>query len=167
MCGACHGETGVSLNPMWPSLAGQQPGYLISSLKAFKSGERKNDMMSPMAAGLSDVDIANVAAYFSKASCSSPGGDKAKVDLGEAKAAAAGCAACHSSGGLRNPGKEGISAGNAWPNLAGQNADYLVAALKSFQDGTRNHAVMTSVAKTLSASDIDNLAAYYATVSCK
>ncbi|MDP1997124.1 MAG: c-type cytochrome, partial [Gallionella sp.] len=105
--------------------------------------------------------------YFSRNSCSVPGGDKAQAELGKAKAAAAGCVACHSSGGLRNPGKDGISGAQVWPNLAGQNAGYLALALKSFQDGSRTHAVMTSVAKTLSASDIDNLAAYYATVSCK
>jgi cytochrome c553 len=164
-CSACHGNSGMSPNPAWPNLAGQNDDYLANSLKAFKSGARKNDMMSPMAAGLSDADMRNVAAYFSKSSCSVTGGDKAKAGLGKAKAAS--CAACHSSGGLRNPGKDGISGAQAWPNLAGQNAEYLVSALKSFQDGSRSHAVMTSVAKTLSASDIDNLAAYYATASCK
>lgn len=166
-CAACHGNSGTSVNPEWPNLAGQNDDYLASSLKDFKSGARKNDLMSPMAAGLSEADMRNVAAYFSKASCSVTGGDKAKADLGKAKAAAAGCAACHSAGGLRNPGKDGISGARVWPNLAGQNAGYLAFALKSFQDGSRNHAVMTSVAKTLSVSDIDNLAAYYATVSCK
>jgi len=167
MCSACHGDTGVSVNPEWPNLAGQNDSYLANSLKAFKAGERKNDLMSPMAAGLSDADMRNVAAYFSRNSCSVPGGDKVQAELGKAKAAAAGCVACHSSGGLRNPGKDGVSGAQVWPNLAGQNAGYLALSLKSFQDGSRTHAVMTSVAKTLSASDIDNLAAYYATVSCK
>jgi len=167
MCAACHVASGPSPNPAWPNLAGQNAEYLANSIKAFKSGARKNELMSPMAAAVADADVQNVAAYFSKASCNTSGGDKAKADLGKAKAAAAGCAACHGSGGLRNPGKDGISAAEAWPNLAGQNADYLAGSLKSFQDGSRNHAVMTSVAKTLSASDIDNLAAYYASVSCK
>jgi len=166
-CAACHGNSGTSVNPEWPNLAGQNAGYLVNSLNAFKAGSRKNDLMSPMAAGLSEADMRNVAAYFSRNSCSVTGGDKAQAELGKAKAAAAGCVACHSSGGLRNPGKDGISGAQVWPNLAGQNAGYLSMALKSFQDGSRNHAVMTSVAKTLSASDIDNLAAYYATVSCK
>jgi len=166
-CAACHGNSGTSVNPEWPNLAGQNDEYLAKSLKAFKEGARKNDLMSPMAAGLSDADMRNVAAYFSRNSCSVSGGDKDKAALGKAKAAAAGCVACHSSGGLRNPGKDGISGAQVWPNLAGQNAGYLAVALKSFQDGSRNHAVMTSVAKTLSASDVDNLAAYYATVSCK
>lgn len=166
-CSVCHGNSGMSVNPAWPNLAGQHADYLVNSLKAFKAGARKNDMMSPMAAGLSEADMRNVAAYFSKNSCGVTGGDKAKADLGKAKAAAAGCAACHSSGGLNKSGTTGISGAQAWPNLAGQNADYLAGSLKSFQDGSRNHAVMTSVAKTLSASDIDNLAAYYASASCK
>lgn len=166
-CGACHGDTGVSPNPAWPSLAGQHAGYLVNSLAAFKSGARTNDMMSGMAAGLSDADIRNVAAYYAKANCGVAGGDKTKAGLGKAKAATAGCAACHSSGGLRDPGKDGISAVQAWPNLAGQNPDYLISALNSFRDGSRNHEVMTSVAQTLNDSEIDNLSAYYASASCK
>ncbi len=120
-----------------------------------------------MAAGLSDEDMRNVAAHYSRSGCSVSGGDKDKADMGKAKAAAAGCAACHSSGGLNRPGKDGISGADAWPNLAGQNADYLAGSLKSFKDGSRNHAVMSSVAKTLSDADIDNLSAYYASASCK
>ena len=166
-CAACHGGSGMSVNPAFPNLAGQHANYLVNTLRAFKAGARKNDMMSPMAAGLSDADIRNVVAYFANASCGVTGGDKAKAELGKAKAAAAGCVACHSSGGLNKPGIAGISAAQAWPNLAGQNAEYLTVSLKSFQDGSRNHAVMSSVAKTLSASDIDNLAAYFASVSCK
>jgi cytochrome c553 len=81
--------------------------------------------------------------------------------------AAAGCAACHNEGGLRGTGLAGVSGSQEWPNLAGQNAEYLSNALKAFQDGSRYHAVMTSVAKTLSATDIDNLAAYFASTNCK
>lgn len=166
-CAACHGKTGVSPNPIWPNLAGQHNDYLVNSLIAFKSGTRKNDTMSAMAAGLSDDDIRNVAAYFSSASCKVTGGDKAKAEEGKAKVATAGCAACHNSGGLRNPGSPGISASKSWPNLAGQNADYITNSLKSFRDDSRKHAVMSSIAKSLSDSDIDNIAAYFANASCK
>lgn len=167
VCAACHGKAGMSANPEWPNLSGQHAGYLVSSLKAFKSGARKNDMMSGMAAGLSDADMRNVAAYFSKAGCGVTGGDKAKALLGKAKVAEAGCAACHNAGGLRGAGAAGISASQAWPNLAGQNTGYLSVALKSFKGDSRDHAVMSSVAKTLSDSDIDNLSAYFASVSCR
>jgi cytochrome c553 len=166
-CAACHGKAGMSINPEWPNLAGQHANYLYDSLKAFKSGARKNDMMSGMAAGLSNADMRNVAAYFAKARCGVTGGDKAKAELGKTKAAEAGCAACHSAGGLHGTGAAGISASQTWPNLAGQNAKYLTVSLKSFKDDSRNHAVMSSVAKTLSDSDIDNLSAYFASVSCK
>jgi cytochrome c553 len=64
-CGACHGMNGVSTNDIWPNLAGQKAGYLMAQLKAFRDGQRKNPMMSPMAAPLSDTDIDNLAAYYS------------------------------------------------------------------------------------------------------
>lgn len=155
-CGACHGATGVSENPQWPSLAGQNAAYSVAALKAFKSGARADAMMSGVAAGMSDTDMQNAAAYFAAAKCKSAGGDKAKAELGKAKAAS--CAACH--------GAAGISSNPAWPNLAGQPADFLSNSLKSFQ-ADRTSPMMTGVAKALSVTDIENLAAYYANASCK
>jgi len=64
-CAGCHGTNGISNNNMWPNLAGQKQGYLASSLKAYRDGSRKNAMMSAMAKGLTDKDIANLAAYYS------------------------------------------------------------------------------------------------------
>jgi len=69
-CQACHGAEGISPNPLWPNLAGQQDQYLIAQMKAFRDGTRKNPMMSPMAAPLSDEDIENLAAYYASLSCS-------------------------------------------------------------------------------------------------
>ena len=68
-CAACHGENGISTNPLWPNLAGQQGPYLIAQLKAFRDGSRQNPLMSPMATGLSDADIENLAAYYSGLEC--------------------------------------------------------------------------------------------------
>jgi len=64
-CAACHGVAGISANDIWPNLAGQKAGYLVAQMKAFRDGQRKNPMMSPMAAPLSDTDIDNLAAYYS------------------------------------------------------------------------------------------------------
>ena len=64
-CAACHGPNGISPNDMWPNLAGQKAGYLVAQMKAFRDGQRTNPMMAPMAAPLSDDDIANLAAYYS------------------------------------------------------------------------------------------------------
>jgi len=63
-CAGCHGANGISNSPMWPNLAGQKEAYLASQLQMFRDGRRANAMMSPMAKGLSDADIANLAAYY-------------------------------------------------------------------------------------------------------
>lgn len=63
-CAGCHGAKGVSNNPMWPNLAGQQEGYLVKQLRAFREGTRSDPMMSPMAKPLSDTEIRNLAAFY-------------------------------------------------------------------------------------------------------
>ena len=64
-CQTCHGLVdGLAKLPEAPNLAGQTELYLINSLKAYKSGDRKNDMMSQIAPTLSDKDVEDVAAYF-------------------------------------------------------------------------------------------------------
>ena len=68
-CAACHGPEGISIVPEYPNLAGQKEKYLIGAIKAYKSGDRKNPMMQPMVAPLSDADIENLAAYFSSLKC--------------------------------------------------------------------------------------------------
>jgi cytochrome c553 len=68
-CAACHGETGVATNRAWPSLAGQKPGYLVNTLTAFRAGLRKDPMMAGVVRGLSDTDIANLAAYYAAQTC--------------------------------------------------------------------------------------------------
>ena len=64
MCSACHGANGISQIPMYPNLAGQKEQYLVLQLKAFRDGQRKNMVMAPMAAALSDTDIDNLAAFY-------------------------------------------------------------------------------------------------------
>ena len=64
MCAACHGAAGISSVPMYPNLAGQKEAYIAKQLKDFKSGNRKDPVMAPMAMALSDEDMANIAAYY-------------------------------------------------------------------------------------------------------
>jgi len=64
MCASCHGVNGISMSPLWPNLAGQKEQYLIKQIKAFRDGTRKDPMMAPMVAALSDADIENLAAYY-------------------------------------------------------------------------------------------------------
>ncbi len=65
-CAACHGFDGNSTVPSFPKLAGQHPDYIVHSLKAYKSGKRKNPIMAAQAGPLSEADMANLAAYFSR-----------------------------------------------------------------------------------------------------
>jgi cytochrome c553 len=65
MCQACHGLDGLSKVPDSPNIAGQIEAYLSAQLQAFKSGARKNEAMSLVAASLSEKDIDDLAAYFS------------------------------------------------------------------------------------------------------
>ena len=83
--------------------------------------------------------------------------DRAAVAAG--KELAKNCAACH--------GETGISANAAWPNFAGQKTGYLVNVLKAFRGGLRKDPMMAGVVRGLSDTDINNLAAYYATQRCQ
>jgi len=163
VCAACHGIDGNSMVPMYPKLAAQHPEYLQKQLANFKSGERKNAVMSGMAAILSEEDMANVAAYFSSqqaklANAKSNG----KGSLGE-KIYKGGvialnvpaCASCHGANGAGVPVQ--------FPRLAGQHAEYTITQLKAFRAGERaNDAakVMRTIAMRLSDDDMAAVADY-------
>ena len=64
-CAGCHGAVGVSANPLWPNIAGQQEAYMVKQMKAFRDGTRSDPLMSPMSKPLSDADIDDLSAYYS------------------------------------------------------------------------------------------------------
>jgi len=64
LCAACHGTAGVSINPIWPSLAGQHAQYLAKQIRRFRDGEREEITMQPFVQNLSDQDIEDLAAYY-------------------------------------------------------------------------------------------------------
>ena len=161
-CASCHGIQGVAVNPVWPNLAGQNAAYIARSLGAFKTGERKNELMGPMAQALPDEDVLKIARYYSSLSCRSgaTATDKAtreRVAAGE-RLAAQQCLACH--------GKAGRPVNTAWPSLAGQNADYLAAALAAFKSGERPDPFMSPVASKLTDTEMGDLGAYFASLAC-
>lgn len=65
-CAACHGEKGVSQNPLWPNLAGQKKEYLVKQLNDFKAGRRQDPIMSTMAQTINEQDIVDLATYYSQ-----------------------------------------------------------------------------------------------------
>ncbi|MDD5580842.1 MAG: cytochrome c [Methylobacter sp.] len=150
ICSSCHGPQGKSSNPQWPNLAAQQSLYIINQLKAFKSGDRQNTLMQPLAANLSEEDINNLAAYFSSQQAAKAGGDPTLAKSGQAKAAM--CMGCHGSS----------SEGNGlFPRLAGQHPEYLEQQLKNYKQGSRNGGPMQAIAASLSEEDMKALAAYF------
>jgi cytochrome c553 len=64
LCAACHGPAGISPNPLWPNLAGQQEAYLAKQIKAFRDGSRQEPTMAPFVGNLSDQDADDLAAHF-------------------------------------------------------------------------------------------------------
>ena len=73
LCSACHGPDGVSVNPLWPSLAGQQELYLVNAIKAYRDGVRVDVSMQPFVAELTDQEVEDLAAYYASLSpCSDP-----------------------------------------------------------------------------------------------
>ena len=68
VCAACHGPKGISVYPLWPSLAGQQEAYLAKQIKEFRDGARVEATMQPFVANLTDQDIADLAAYYASLS---------------------------------------------------------------------------------------------------
>ena len=84
---------------------------------------------------------------------------KVTGDAAAGKQRAAACASCH--------GADGVSPNDTWPNLAGQNAAYLARILAAYKSGDQTDAAMTPLAQALSNADIQNLAAYFASMSCR
>lgn len=63
-CEACHGKTGISIDPNYPNLAGQHYSYLVKALSDYRSGDRSNAIMASFAANLSNQDIEDLAAWY-------------------------------------------------------------------------------------------------------
>lgn len=156
-CAGCHGVEGVSTNLPGPSLAGQKEAYFIAALKAYGSGARNNPMMS-IAAQASDADVADLAAYYASLKCESTLTTEKQATLA-GQATASKCIACH--------GADGVSSNRSWPNLVGLSKDYLAKSFKAYKDGTRKNGVMAGILKDLNDTDAENLAAYYASASCR
>jgi cytochrome c553 len=152
-CAGCHGEAGVSNVPGTPSLVGLDPKYLVAAMRAYKSSQRKNDVMKSMLATFSEADLSNVALYYAlqkPARATNP----AVGDQAAGKVAAAACLGCH--------GDKGVSTNPVTPSLAGQDAQYLAASIAAYKDGSRTDETMKGLALSLDEATSRNLAAFYA-----
>jgi cytochrome c553 len=152
-CSGCHGEGGISKIPGMPSLVGLDPKYLVAVMKAYKTDQRKHDIMKSLLMSKTDVDLENIALFYA---LQKPGRAQTPPISGKSKpgeAAAAACAGCH--------GNEGVSGNPITPSLAGQEAQYLVTATKAYKDGSRKDEAMTGPVAALDDGTINDLAAFY------
>jgi cytochrome c553 len=162
-CQACHTADGSRGSPANPILQGQFPEYLAKQLHEFKSGKRKNAVMTGMAAPLDDAAIRNIAAFYASKQAK-PGFARNKDTVltgqqiwrgGIADRKIPACAGCHGPAGAGIPVQ--------YPRLAGQHADYTEAQLLAFRSGARaNNAQMTGVAAKMNDAEIKAVADYIA-----
>jgi len=164
-CGACHGPDGNSVNPQWPSIAGQHAPYVVRQLEAFQRGERTNILMISQAMSLTEQDMKDVAVFFAAQPAAAKSvADPGLVDKGEAlyrggdkESGAAACLSCHGPTGRGNPSAK-------YPLLRGQHATYVAATLREYASDARKSdgaaKIMRDIAKRLSEDDIVAVAAY-------
>lgn len=175
-CAACHGQDGNSAAAMYPKLAGQGAPYTVKQLMDFKSGERENAIMQGQAAGLSEQDMEDIAAYYAQQSIEVGAANPDYADHGEQvwrggnpETGVPACTGCH------GPAGDGVEAAE-FPALGGQHAGYIEAQLKAFRAaGTdalegpyrRNdpNAMMREVAAKMSDKEIRDVASFIAGLS--
>jgi cytochrome c553 len=147
MCGGCHGPNGVSRDAATPSLAAQDPQYLVKSIRAYRTS-RQHWGMQRFVAGLSDKDIDNISAFYavqqSRPADSVPS---------SARELAAKCDRCHDAEDTPK---------TVTPILRGQDKDYLVMALRAYRDDKRESSTMHRMSVIYSNAIIDDIASYYA-----
>lgn len=164
-CAACHGADGNSVNPEWPSLAGQHKKYVVQQLQAFKNGDRTNPNMSAMVAALSEEDIDALGNYYAQEQPKIGSIESEQIAAGEAlyrggnaEKGIPACMACHGPNGAGNPAAN-------YPALRGQHAKYSMIQLKAYRAGERTtdadrKLMMQSIAQKLTDKDIENVSRY-------
>jgi len=146
-CGSCHGARGVSHDPMVPSLASQEPNYLVTAIKAYRDAQRSHD---DMVTDKSDGEIESIAAFYAVQKA-----EAAVEQQSSVQELAATCERCH-----------GPSVGEKTmvvPTLKGQNRDYLIRAMKEYRRADRGSSMMHKMSSNYSDEMIEAIANYYST----
>lgn len=165
VCLACHFTDGLTSDPKTvPTITGQSARAIFKQLRDLKTGVRASEVMKPIAEGLDDQQMSDLAAYFSgldrrnfdnpETPAISPA-TLALIEQGDSSRALPACVACHEA-----------RAGGPWeaPNLTGQYPIYIETQLKAYADGTRRndlYARMRTIAKKLTPGEMGELSGYY------
>ena len=150
-CAKCHGDDGNSKTPGTPTLAGQQPHYLVTAIEEYHRGDRKTASMKSILRDASKLELESLALYYASQTPAQRAAPSAgDVASGEPRTAM--CGGCH--------GPRGVSRDAATPSLAGQDPQYLVKSIKAYRT-SRRHWGMQQYVSGLSDNDIQNIAAFY------
>ncbi len=165
ICAGCHGADGNSVAPNFPNLAGQQKKYLLREMTDYRDGKRGSEIMGPLMTGLSDTDLAALAAWYAKQKAApATTGDPALMKLGKSlylkgnsKTDVPSCDGCHEENGAGD-GK--------FPRVAGQRVDYLLDQFRLYAAGKRTNGtrVMQTVAERMSEEEARAVAEYMASM---
>ena len=150
VCAACHGANGMPTDAKTiPVIWGQQESYLMKQLRDFRNGERKSDVMAPIAAQLAEADLRKMAAYFAARTWPA---HKASTKPAAPPKNLAQCQACH---------QPGFKGGMPAPRLAGLSYEYLAGEMREFASGERsNNLDMPAFMRALSERDRAAIARY-------
>lgn len=148
-CGGCHGARGVSHDPMVPSLASQEPNYLVTAIKAYRNRQRTHE---DMVTDKSDQEINNIAAFYAVQQAEAAVDQQSTV-----RELAATCDRCH--------GTTVSTRSLVVPSLHGQNRDYLIKAMKAYRGNVRGSSMMHKMSADYSDDMIAAIASYYAAQS--
>jgi cytochrome c553 len=157
VCAGCHGADGKPVDKTIPTIWGQQAGYIYIELRDFKRGDRKSDIMQPIASSLERQDMLDIADYFSKKPWPDLGQPRAPKDVSTRAVNAnqsIGCTGCH---------LDHFQGDGTVPRLAGMGRDYLAKQMTDFRSHARgNNPGMSDLMNATPPDDLVALAEYLA-----
>jgi len=155
ICAGCHGADGKPIDKTIPTIWGQQAGYIYIQLRDFKRGDRKSDIMQPIASTLERDDMQAIAEYFSKKPWPDLGQPRAPKDVADRASKAnssIGCTGCH---------LDHFQGDGTVPRLAGMGRDYLTKTIADFRSHARgNNPGMSDLMNATSPDDLAALEEY-------
>jgi cytochrome c553 len=155
VCAGCHGADGKPADKTIPVIWGQQAGYIYIELRDFKRGDRKSDIMQPIASSMQRDDMQAIAEYFSKKPWPDLGQPRASKDITDRASGAnrsVGCTGCH---------LDHFQGDGTVPRLAGLSREYLAKTMADFRTRARgNNPGMSDLMLATSPDDLAALAEY-------
>jgi len=160
ICAGCHGENGIPQDKTTPIIWGQNEGYLLVELRDFKSGARKNDIMSGIVADLSKKDMLDLAAHFAGLKwpdLQQPSPPRPIMKQALTVIGSIGCTSCH---------LDQYQGNSTTPRLAGQQSEYLQKTMTDFRDRSRaNNPGMSDLMNAAQPADLGPIAQYLASLT--